>query len=66
MQLKTADHRYSNDLEPILNPTGITIPPNDRITLNDGNISIPLNNFTDQPYTLKKGLQIANFTVITP
>ena len=28
MQLKTADHRYSNDVEPILNPTEITIPPN--------------------------------------
>ena len=28
MQLKTADHKYSNVLEPILNPTEITIPPN--------------------------------------
>ena len=103
MQLKTADHKYSNILEPILNPTEITIPPNDRVlirtnsllypenavtgilqpsdllheegditfcpalvTLNDGSISIPVNNFTDHPYKLKKGLHIANFSVMTP
>ena len=30
MQLKTADHKYSNVLEPVLNPDDITIPPNDR------------------------------------
>ena len=103
MQLKTADHKYSNVLEPILNPAEITIPPNDRVlirtnsllypenavtgilqpsdllheegditfcpalvTLNDGSISIPVNNFTDHPYKLKKGLHIANFSVMTP
>ena len=103
MQLKTADHKYSKFLEPILNPTEITIPPNDRVlirtnsslypenavtgilqpsdllheegditfcpvlvTLNDGNIMIPVNNFTDHPYKLKKGLHIANFSVMTP
>ena len=103
MQLKTADHKYSNVLEPILNPTEITNPPNDRVlirtnsllypenavtgilqpsdllheegditfcpalvTLNDGNIMIPVNNFTDHPYKLKKGLHIANFSVMTP
>ena len=103
MQHKTADHRYSNVLEPILNPTEITIPPNDRVlirtnsllypdntvtgilqpcdllhevgditfspalaTLNHGNISIPVNKFTDHPYTLKKGLHIASFSVMTP
>ena len=102
MQLKTADHKYSNVLEPILNPTETTIPPNDRVlirtnsllypenavtgilqpsdllheegditfcpalvTLNDGNIMIPVNNFTDHPYKLKKGLHIANFSVMT-
>ena len=102
MQLKTADHKYSNVLEPILNPAEITIPPNDRVlirtnsllypenavtgnlqssdllheegditfcpalvTLNDGSISIPVNNFTDHPYKLKKGLHNANFSVIT-
>ena len=91
MQLKTADHKYSNVLEPFLNPTEITIPSNDRVlirtnsllypenavtgilqpsdllheegditfcpalvTLNDGSISIPVNNFTDHPYKLKK------------
>ena len=93
MRLKTADHKYSNVLELILNPTEITIPPNDRVlirtnslpypenavtgilqpsnhlheegditfcstlvTLNDGSISIPVNNFTDHPYKLQKGL----------
>ena len=103
MQLKTADHKYSNVLEPILNPTEITIPPNDRVlirtnsllypenavtgilqpsdllheegditlcpalvTLNDGNIMIPVNNFPDHPYKLKKRLHIANFSVMTP
>ena len=103
MQLKTADHKYSNVLEPILNPTEITIPPNDRVlirtnsllypenavtgilqpsdllheegditfcpalvTLNDGNILISVSNFTDHPYKLKKGLHIANFSVMTP
>ena len=103
MQLKTADHKYSNVLEPILNPTEITIPPNDRVlirtnsllypenavtgilqpsdllhegdditfcpaqvTLNDGNIMIPVNNFTDHPYKLKGGLHLANFSVMTP
>ena len=104
MQLETADHKYSNVLEPILNPTEITIPPNYRVlirinsllypenavtgnlqpsdllheegdftfcpvlvtTLNDGNISIPVNNFTDHPYKLKKGLHIASFSVMTP
>ena len=30
MQLKTADHKYSNVMEPILNPEDITIPPNGR------------------------------------
>ena len=33
MQLKTADHKYSNVLEPILNPTEITISPNDRVLI---------------------------------
>ena len=103
MQLKTADHKYSNVLEPILNPAEITIPPNDRVlirtnsllypenavtgilqpsdllheegditfcpalvTLNNGSIAIPVNNFTDHPYKLKKGLHIANFSVMTP
>ena len=103
MQLKTADHKYSNVLEPILNPIEITIPPNNKVlirtnsllypenavtgilqpsdllheegditfcpalvTLNDGNILIPVNNFTDHPYKLKKGLHIANFSVMTP
>ena len=28
MQLKTADHNYSNVMEPILNPEDVTIPPN--------------------------------------
>ena len=103
MQLKTAEHKYSNVLEPILNTTETTIPPNDRVlirtnsllypenavtgilqpsdllheegditfcpalvTLNDGNILISVSNFTDHPYKLKKGLHIANFSVMTP
>ena len=33
MQLETADHKYSNVMEPILNPYDITIPPNDRVTI---------------------------------
>ena len=32
MQLKTADHKYSNVMEPVLSPDDITIPPNDRAT----------------------------------
>ena len=32
MQLETADHKYSNVMEPILDPCDITIPPNDRVT----------------------------------
>ena len=103
MQLKTADHKYSNVLEPILNPDDVTIPPNDRtlveiksqiynensvtgvlqpsdllheesditlcaaiVTLTNGNVSVHINNFSDQPYKLKKGLHIANFSVLTP
>ena len=36
------------------------------VILNDGNILIPVNNFRDHPYKLKKGLLIANFSVMTP
>ena len=103
MQMKTADHKYSNVMEPILNPEDVTIPPNDRtvisiqsrisaqnavtgilqpseplneenditfcaaiITLDEGTTRILVNNFTDQPYKLKKGMHIANFSVMTP
>ena len=103
MQLKTADHKYSNVMKPILNPEDVTIPPNDRtiisiqsriyaenavtgilqpseplneenditfcaakITLDEGTTRIHVINFTDQPYKLKKGMQIANFSVMTP
>ena len=38
MQLKTADHKYSNVLEPILNPIEITIPPNDRVLIRTNSI----------------------------
>ena len=101
MQLKTADHKYSNVLEPILNPEDVTLPPNDHVvipiqsqiyaenavtgilqpsdllheegditfcaaivTLHEGAMRIQVNNFTDQPYKLKKGMHIANFSVI--
>ena len=33
MQLKTADHKYSNVMEPIANPCEFTVPPNDRVTI---------------------------------
>ena len=102
MQLKTADHKYSNVMEPILNLEDVTIPPNDRatitvrsqiypenlvtgvlqpsdflteegditfcaaiVTLAEGSTSFHINNFIDQPYKLKKGLHIANFSVLT-
>ena len=103
MQLKTADHKYSNVMEPILNPEDVIILPNDRtiisiqsriyaenavtgilqpseplneenditfcaaiITLDEGTTRIHINNITDQPYKLKKGMHIANFSVMTP
>ena len=31
-----------------------------------GAMRIHVNNFTDQPYKLKKGMHIANFSVMTP
>ena len=97
MQLKTADHKYSNVTEPIFNPEDITVPLNDRaavivkaqiypenivtgvlqpgeflneegyitfcaaiVTLAKGTTSFHINNFTDQPYKLKR------FSVLTP
>ena len=102
-QLKTADHKYSNVMEPLLSPDDVTIPPNDHtvvtnqsqiyaemavtgilqpsvllheegdvtfcaasFTLNEGAMGIRVNNFTDQPYKLIKGLHIANLSVMTP
>ena len=35
-------------------------------TLTNGTVNIHIKNFTDQPYKLKKGLHIANFSVLTP
>ena len=46
MQLKTADHRYLNVLEPILNPTEITIPPNDKILIGTNSLFYPENIVT--------------------
>ena len=103
MQLKTADHKYTNVMEPICIREDATIPPNGRqsvlmasqlyenttvtgilqpsnnltddgdiafcaalVTLTDGQVLVHLNNFTDSPYTLKRGTQVANFTVLTP
>ena len=103
MQLKTADHKYTNVMEPICAREDITIPPSDRhmvsmssqlyddtnitgilqpsndlaedgditfcaalVTLTQGQVSIHVNNFTDQPYTIKRGAHIANFSVLTP
>ena len=105
LQLKTAEHKYSNVMEPILNPDDVTIPPinhtvipiqsqnyaenavtgtlhpNDLdllheegdvtfcaaiVTLNEGTMKIHIKNFLDQPYKVKKGMHIANFSVMTP
>ena len=103
MQVKSAEHRYSNVLEPILKPNEITIPHKNRVlistnsllypedavtgilqpsdllhkelditfcpelvTLHDDNTHILVNNFTDHPYKFKKGLHIANFSVMSP
>ena len=103
MQLKTADQKYTNVMEPICTKEDITIPRNDRkivtltsqmyddttvtgilqpsnaltddgdvafcaalVTLTTGQVEIPLNNFTDHPYTLKRGSHIANFSDMTP
>ena len=103
MQLKTADHKYSNVVEPITTRENITIPPNERqmisiysqmfedsnvtgiiqpsnaltedgdiafcaalVTLTQGQVTIYVNNFTEQPNTFKRGSHIANFSVLTP
>ena len=36
------------------------------VTLTQGQVTIHVNNFTDQPHTLKRGSHIANFSVLTP
>ena len=36
------------------------------VNLTNGRVEVHLNNFTDSPYTLKRGTQVANFTVLTP
>ena len=46
MHLKTADHRYSNVLEPILNPTEINIPPDDRVLMRTNSLLYPENTVT--------------------
>ena len=103
MQLKTADHKYTNVMEPICAREDITIPPNDRhmvsmysqlyddanvtgilqpsndladegditfcaalVTLTQGQVTIHVNNFTDQSHTIKRGSHVANFSVLTP
>ena len=59
------------------NATGIFQPSNDLaedgditfcaalVTLTQGQVAIHVNNFTDQPYTFKRGSHIANFSVLT-
>ena len=97
MQLKTADHKYTNVMGPFCAREDITIPPNDRhvvpmyshlyddtnvtgilqedgditfcaalVTLTQGQVTIHVNNFTDQSYTLKRGSHIVKFSVLTP
>ena len=36
------------------------------VTLTNGTVNIHIKNITDQPYKFKKGLHIANFSVLTP
>ena len=36
------------------------------VTLTQGQVAIHVNNFTDQPYTIESGSNIANFSVLTP
>ena len=60
------------------NVSGILQPSNDLaedgditicaalVTLTQGQVAIHVNNFIDQPYTLKRGSHIANFSVLTP
>ena len=36
------------------------------VTVTQGQVTIHVNNFTDQPYTLKRCSHIANFSVLTP
>ena len=103
MQLKTADPKYTNVMEPICARDDITIALNDRhmvslysqlyddtnvtgilqpsndfaedgditfcaalVTLTEGQVTIHMNNFTDQSFTLRRGSHIANFSVLTP
>ena len=37
-----------------------------KVTLKDGTMRKRVNKFTDQPYKLKKGLHLANFSMMTP
>ena len=61
-----------NNVTGILQPSDILHEEGDitfcpaLVTLNDGHIQISVNNFTDNPFTLKKGIHIANFSVMTP
>ena len=36
------------------------------VTLTEGKMNINVMNFTDQPFCIKRGLHIANFSVLTP
>ena len=36
------------------------------VTLTNGHVKVHLNIFTDSPYKLKRGTQVANFTVVIP
>ena len=68
----------SSQLYDDTNITGILQPSNDLaedgdltfcaalVTLTQGQVSIHVNNFTDQPYTIKRGSHIANVSVLTP
>ena len=36
------------------------------VTLTSIQVEVRLNNFTDSPYTIKRDMQVSNFTVLTP
>ena len=63
-----AENAVSGRLQPIdlLHEEGDVTFCAAKVTLRGGTMRTHVNNFTDQPYKLEKGLHIANFSVMTP
>ena len=61
-----------NAVTGILQPSDLLNDENDItfcaaiVTLHEGTTRIHVNNFTEQSFKLKKGLHVANFSVMTP